>query len=60
MGSSVNADVAAALSNPEVKSWIENHGGVPGGGTPRALAEFQAAETVKWREVVRKAGIKPE
>lgn len=56
----VSADVAAALAQPDVKSWIEQQGGVPGGGTPQALAAFQAAETIKWRDLVKAANIKPD
>ena len=58
--SKISADVAAALAQPDVKTWIEQQGGVPGGDTPQALRTFQAAETKKWRELVRAANIKPD
>jgi tripartite-type tricarboxylate transporter receptor subunit TctC len=56
----ISADVAAALAQPDVKAWIEKQGGVAGGGTPQALRAFQLAETRKWREVVKSAGIRAE
>ena len=56
----LNADVSSVLARPDVKGWIEQQGGVAGGGSAQALAEHQAAETRKWREVVRAANIKPD
>lgn len=56
----VNADVAAALAQPDVKEWIEKQGGVMGGGAPQVLRDFQAAETRKWREMIKSANIKAE
>ena len=55
-----SADIAAALSQPDVKSWIEKQGGTVGGGTPQALGAFQAAETKKWRELIKTANIKAD
>lgn len=56
----LNADVVSVLARPDVKGWIEQQGGVVGGGSPRALADHQAAETRKWRELIRAANIKPD
>ena len=56
----LNADIAKVLAMPEVKTWIEAQAGAAGGGSPEALAEFQAAETVKWRTLIRAANIKPQ
>jgi len=56
----LNADIAKALALPEVKTWIEAQAGVGGGGSPEALAGFQAAETVKWRNLIKAADIKPQ
>ncbi len=56
----LNADIAKALAMPDVKTWIEAQAGAAGGGSPEALAEFQAAETVKWRTLIRAANIKPQ
>lgn len=54
----VSADVAKVLAMPEVKSWIEQRAGTPGGGTPAHLAGFQAAETSKWQSTIQRANIK--
>lgn len=56
----VSADVAAVLALPDVKSWVEQQGGVVGGGTPQALRAFQAAETQKWRDMIKAANIKAD
>ncbi|HSV44672.1 MAG TPA: tripartite tricarboxylate transporter substrate binding protein [Ramlibacter sp.] len=56
----ISGDVAAAVTQSDLKTWIDNQGGVPGGGTPQALAAFQASETQKWRELIRAANIKAE
>lgn len=56
----LNTDIAKALALPEVKTWIGAQAGVGGGGSPEALAAFQAAETVKWRNLIKAADIKPQ
>ena len=56
----LNTDIAKALALPEVKSWIGAQAGVGGGGSPEALAAFQAAEIVKWRNLIKAADIKPQ
>lgn len=56
----VSADVAATLAQPDVKGWIEKQAGTVGGGTPQALRDFQAAEALKWRDMIKSAGIKAE
>ena len=56
----ISADVSAVLAQPDVKAWIEQQGGVPGGGTPQALRSYQADETQKWRAMIRNANIKAE
>jgi tripartite-type tricarboxylate transporter receptor subunit TctC len=56
----LNADIAKALATPEIKGWIENQAGSPGGGSPEQLAAFQAAETSKWAKLVKAANIKPQ
>ena len=56
----LNADIAKVLALPDVKTWIDSQAGVPGGGTPEALAAFQAAESVKWRNLVKAADIKAQ
>lgn len=56
----LNADIAKVLALPDVKTWYETQAGVAGGGTPEALAAFQAAESVKWKNLVRAADIKAQ
>ncbi len=56
----LNADIAKVLALPDVKTWFDSQAGVPGGGTPEALAAFQAAESVKWRNLVKAADIKAQ
>lgn len=56
----VGADVAAALASPEIKGWIEKQGGQAGSGSAQDLREFQAAETRRWRDIVKNAQIKME
>ena len=58
--SKLNGDIAKALATPEIKGWIENQAGSPGGGSPEQLAAFQAAETSKWAKLVKAANIKPQ
>lgn len=56
----ISADVSAALAQPDVKAWIEQQGGIPGGGSPQALRTYQLEETQKWRTMIRSANIKAE
>ena len=55
-----SADVSAVIAQAEVKNWIEGQGGIPGGGAPQTLRAHQAAETARWREIVKAANIKPD
>ena len=54
----LNADIAAVLALPDINAWIVAQAGVAGGGTPEALAAFQAAEVVKWRLLSKVADLK--
>lgn len=56
----INTDVAAILRQPDVKTWVEKQGGATGGGTPRELRDYQLAESKKWGDMIRTAGIKAE
>lgn len=56
----ISTDMATALSQPDVKAWIDKQGGSAGGGTPAALATLQASETQKWRELIKSANIKAD
>ena len=48
-----------ALESPEVRKSFADAGIVPVSSTPAELAKFTADEIVRWREVIRKAGIEP-
>jgi tripartite-type tricarboxylate transporter receptor subunit TctC len=56
----LSAEVAAALKQPTVARHLVDLGAVPVGGTPQALAEFQAAEQDKWGRVIELAKIKAD
>ena len=56
----VSADVAAALSQPDVTAWVERQGGSVGGGSPQALRAHQEAETRKWQDMITAANIKAD
>jgi tripartite-type tricarboxylate transporter receptor subunit TctC len=49
----VQADVAKALSQPEVRERFVAQGADPGGNTPDQFAAFIRAETDKWTRVVK-------
>jgi tripartite-type tricarboxylate transporter receptor subunit TctC len=56
----VNAILNAALKDAALAAKLEDAGMEIAGGTPEALAAFGARELAKWRDVVARAGIKPE
>ena len=49
----VQADVAKALAQPEVRERFVAQGADPGGNTPDQFAAFIRAETEKWTRVVK-------
>ena len=53
----LNTVVNEILSDPEVKKKLADMGSAPLGGTRQALADHLAAETTKWRQIVRAAKI---
>jgi tripartite-type tricarboxylate transporter receptor subunit TctC len=55
----LNEEIHAALADPTIKARIANLGSVPMPMTPAAFANFIAAETDKWADVIKFAGIKP-
>jgi len=55
----LSQEISAALANPIVKAHIADLGSVPMPMTPAAFANFIAAETDKWADVIKFAGIKP-
>ena len=56
----LNAEANKILAKPEVKERFAQLGAVPVGGTPQDLGKFIAAETGKWKEVVKISGAKPD
>jgi tripartite-type tricarboxylate transporter receptor subunit TctC len=53
----LNAEIAAALADAEVRQKIVAIGIDPASSTPEALGAFMKAETVKWARVVKDANI---
>ena len=58
--SKMNADIAKALAEPEVRQWMAANATVPGGGSSADLAAFQAAETLKWKNLISARNIRVE
>lgn len=56
----LNEAVNAALKHPGLVGVFEKAGLEPVGGTPDALARYQAAEIAKWANVVKTIGYVPE
>ena len=54
----LNAEANQILAKPEVKERFAQLGAVPVGGTPQDLGKFIAAETTKWKEIVKISGAK--
>ena len=54
----VAAEVDQILKKPDVIERFARLGATPVGGTPKQLGDFIAAETAKWKEVVRTSGAK--
>ncbi|MEY2883630.1 MAG: hypothetical protein RL490_1354, partial [Pseudomonadota bacterium] len=54
----LSAEVDRILKKPEVMERFAKVGATPVGGTPKQLADFIAAETRKWKEVVKTSGAK--
>ena len=56
----INAEVNAAIKEPELRDKILKLGAVPESGSPKDVAAFLRAETSKWKHVIETAGIKIE
>ena len=56
----IQRDVAEALRNEEVRARLAGLGLEPSGNTPAEFARLIAAESRKWGDIVRRAGIKPQ
>ena len=54
----LNAEVAKALENPEVREKLLGQGADPMPGSPEAFAAFMHDEMAKWAPVVKQAGVK--
>jgi tripartite-type tricarboxylate transporter receptor subunit TctC len=56
----LNRETLDILNSPEMKEALSQQGLVPDASTPDALAAQIREDIVKWRDVIAKAGIKPE
>lgn len=55
----LNAAVQEVWNQPDVQTRLRDLGAEPAAGTAADLGRFVAAETEKWREVVRAANVRP-
>ena len=53
----INAAMNEAFALPEVRARLATLSMQPAGGTPADMAAFLKAETKRWGEVIRAAGI---
>jgi tripartite-type tricarboxylate transporter receptor subunit TctC len=56
----LSAEVDRMVRRPDVVERFKQLGAEPVGGTPKSLGEFIAAETTKWRDVVKASGARAE
>jgi tripartite-type tricarboxylate transporter receptor subunit TctC len=56
----LNAEIARALADPEIRATFEQQSIEPSPGTSEAFGAWIAAERVRWADVVAKAGIRLE
>lgn len=56
----LQATVAAAMGDPALRRQIEELGAIPVANTPLAYAAIIQADTDKWRQVIRDAGIRQQ
>ncbi|MBI0537847.1 tripartite tricarboxylate transporter substrate binding protein [Roseomonas sp. KE2513] len=56
----LNAAANEVLASPEIAAALSGQGITPVGGAPDRLRTLVAADTARWAEVVRTAGIVPE
>ena len=54
----LHSEIVRILKEPEVAQRLESLGVNAVGGTPRELADRQAADTAKWAKVIKAAGVK--
>jgi tripartite-type tricarboxylate transporter receptor subunit TctC len=58
--SKINAELDAALRDPQVRSVLEKQAMTPVGGPPRRLGDLVKKELPRWKRVVSAAGIKAD
>ena len=56
----LNQAFKKALADPEIVTVLHRAGIIPSYSTPQELRTFAAAETKKWAEIVKAAGMQPE
>ena len=56
----LNGEINAGLADPTVKARLADLGGRPFAGSPADFGKFIDAETAKWANVIKTAGIKAE
>jgi tripartite-type tricarboxylate transporter receptor subunit TctC len=56
----LNAETVRVLAEPDLVQLFTTQGTEPRGGTPEELAGMMRAETERYRQVIRAAGIKVE
>jgi tripartite-type tricarboxylate transporter receptor subunit TctC len=56
----LNKEINLALADPKMKARLADLGGTVHPGTPADFGKFIAAETEKWGNVIKFAGIKAE
>jgi len=56
----IRGEIVKIIQAAEMKNRLSAEGGEPIGSTPEEFAALIKAETARWTQVVRKAGIKPE
>jgi tripartite-type tricarboxylate transporter receptor subunit TctC len=56
----INADIAEAVRQPEIRKRLGDLSAEPVGGTPEATAAFMRAEVERWHKVIKAANVKLE
>ena len=56
----LHAEIVKALATPDMKERVAAEGAAIVGSSPAELAAYTRSETVKWADVVKRAGIKLE